>query len=188
MRKKCWSLSLRPMIQSPVSPQESPILTITIFPLLFNYHLPRTIKLKCRLHLWTFSNSLKHKSFSFSATNCKILCPTFSLTWSPNSAMCFHCESHSNSSRRKTQGQAITQSPKNGRSWRLVLLSSGFVGCWWLVLKLEDITWYARHPSLKAALDAMNWKPKVILSNMKLSSTGKRCAKEEIPKGKKERP
>lgn len=91
MRKKCWSLFLRLMIKSPVSPWESPILTITIFPLLFNYHLLRTIKLKCRLHLWTFSNSLKHKSFSFSATNCKTLCPTFSLTWSPNSAMCFHC-------------------------------------------------------------------------------------------------
>lgn len=50
-----------------------------------------------------------------------------SLTSSSSSATCFHCQPHSNSPRRN-KGEAITQSPRDGRNRRLALLSSGYGG------------------------------------------------------------
>lgn len=99
MRTRCWSLSLRLMTISCLALGES-YPYHNYLPSAFQLSPSKTVNLKCSPGLRTFCNSLRHKSFLLCPNNCKILCSTYLLIWSPNSAMCFHCQPHSISPRR----------------------------------------------------------------------------------------
>lgn len=148
MRTRSWSLFLRLMTKLPIWPWESHILTITVFSLLFKYHLPHYIH-QIMARSLDFLHSPRHKSFLFWTNNCKMLCSTFPMTWTPQLYHVFPPPTSQQQSQENQEGSKpnLTEMRNRGSA-----VSSSSSGIW----SLHYATWHASYPHSNAILGTMN--------------------------------
>lgn len=126
------------------------ILTITVFSLLFQYHLPHYIhQIMTRSLDFLQQPKAQVLFFFFFTNNCKMLCSTFPMTWTPQLYHVFPPPTSQQQSQEKQEGSKPNPTEMRNRG---SAVSSSSSGIW----PFHCATWRASYPHSNAILGTMN--------------------------------